>query len=179
MIANQKGSMDALHTSLWLYEKEKFIFPNSYELFIYILVCYFRLPPLDVCVYAFGGQTKIPPSNPLYFRRRGVIFTASKFWTEGQGRTDLMQKSPLKTHSHKRVGRTSLWTINFSVFRRTKSCKVILSGDWLRPNPSKIYSSKGACSFRRIDFFLDEPKFLRNIPIFKRISAMYKGKSIF
>ena len=92
---------------------------------------------------------------------------------------DLMQKAPFVHHSRKRVGRTSLWTINFSVFRRTKSCKVILSSDWLRPNPSKIYSSTGACSFRRIDFFLDEPKFLRNIPIFKRISAMYREKSIF
>ena len=94
-------------------------------------------------------------------------------------RTDFEQKFSFASHSRKRAERTSLGTINFSVFRRAKSCKVILSGDWLRPNPSKIYSSKGACSFRRIDFFSDEPKFLRNIQIFKRISAMYGGKSIF
>ena len=58
-----------------------------------------------------------------------------------QWQTDLEQKTALAPHSRKRAERTSLGTINFSVFRRAKSCKVILSGDLVRLNPSKIYSS--------------------------------------
>ena len=34
-------------------------------------------------------------------------------------------------------------------------------------------------SYERIDFFIDEPNFLRNIHIFKKNSVMYRGKSIF
>ena len=57
--------MDALHISLLLYNGRKQDFPQSLREFDYILVCYFRLPPLDVCKYAFGVQTKISHQNPL------------------------------------------------------------------------------------------------------------------
>ena len=46
----------------------------------------------------------------------------------------------LKLASRKEIELTSLATINFSVFRRTESCKVILDCDSLHQNPSKIYS---------------------------------------
>ena len=43
----------------------------------------------------------------------------------------------------------------------------------------KFIRRKVRSSFKIMYFYIDEPKFLRNIQIFKKISAMYMGKYIF
>ena len=70
-----------------------------------------------------------------------VIFDILSIFLQKDGAYGFDAEPPFTIHSRKRAERTSLGTINFSVFRRAKSCKVILSGDLVRLNPSKIYSS--------------------------------------
>ena len=43
----------------------------------------------------------------------------------------------------------------------------------------KFIRRKVRSSFKIMYFYIDEPKFLRNIQIFKKISAMYMGEYIF
>ena len=80
--------------------------------------------------------------------------------------------------SYKEACFTSLATINFSVFRRAKSCKVVLYCDSSRQNPSKFICWKVRSSFEIIYFFRVEQNSSRNIQIFRKNSAKDMGKHI-
>ena len=80
--------------------------------------------------------------------------------------------------SRKGIELTSLTAINFRVFRRTESCKVLLDCDSADKIHQKFIRRKMRSSFEGIDFFTDEPNSLRNIHIFKKNSATYGEKSI-
>ena len=57
--------------------------------------------------------------------------------------------------------------------------KFLLDYGKLQQNPQKIIYRKVRSSFKRIDFHIDEPNFLKNMRIFEENSVMYIGKSIF
>ena len=74
--------------------------------------------------------------------------------------------SPFKTSSdylllpsRKRIELTSLATINFSIFRRSLPCKVVLYCGNLQQNLQKIYSPLGAKQLRKNRFFQKRAKF--------------------